>query len=56
MQPLSTKTPKPLLKVGENEMLISLLNSMITAGIPKVYIALCYKKELFRKKSILSRI
>lgn len=50
MQPLSAKTPKPLLKVGDNEMLISLLNSMIAAGIRKIYIALCHKKELFQQK------
>ena len=50
MHPLSKKTPKPLLKVGKNEMLVSLLNSMIEAGISKIYVALCHKKELFKEK------
>lgn len=49
LRPLTRKTPKPLINVGGNVLLLTLLDSLVSAGIKRITIALNYKRSMIKK-------
>jgi len=48
LSPLTDKTPKPLLKVGDQPILEDILKHLISAGFHNFYISTHYKAEMLR--------
>ena len=52
--PLTEHLPKPLIQVGGQEVLFTIVDSLIAAGIVRITLAINYKKELI-KEAMASR-
>lgn len=49
LRPLTEKTPKPLLKVGEKPLLETILQKFLIQGFRKFYISVNYKAEMIQE-------
>ena len=47
---LTTKTPKPLIKIGSKSFLDQLISKLIKYNFKKIYLLCSYKSEIFFKK------
>ncbi len=45
LHPYTLKTPKPMMKVGDKPLIERIVNSLVLAGITKIYISVHYLKE-----------
>ena len=46
LRPLTTETPKPLLKVGEKPILETIIDNCISYGFKKFYLSVNYKAQM----------
>ena len=49
LQPLTTSTPKPMLRVGEKPILETIIEQLVEAGFRKFFLSIFYKGEIVRE-------
>lgn len=49
LRPLTTRLPKPLIKIGDRAMLLVLIERLMEAGFSRITLALNYKADMIRK-------
>lgn len=50
MRPLTLKTPKPLLSIGRNSIIESIIDKFLSEGFNNIFISLNYKSDLIKKR------